>query len=81
MSFSSKDRYNLNIDLRGAKNTVPALLVVGEREERFAAHRAFASRHMPHLEVVALDGGHAVNMDAAVGFNDALVSFIKRHTP
>lgn len=64
-----------------ASNTVPALLVVGEREERFAAHRAFASRHMPHLEVVALDGGHAVNMDAAAGFNDALVSFIKRHTP
>ena len=63
------------------ENTVPSLMVVGEREERFAAHRAFALRHMPHLEVVGLDGGHAVNMDAAEEFNAAVLSFIQRNTP
>jgi hypothetical protein len=30
---------------------------------------------MPMLEVVALDGGHAVNIDAAEGFNTAVVAF------
>jgi hypothetical protein len=57
---------------------VPALLVCGEREERFAPHRAFAEAHMPLLETAALDGGHAVNIDAASAFNDAVVGFFRR---
>lgn len=64
---------------RVAENRVPALLVVGEREKRFAPHRRFAEANMPLLEVVALDGGHAVNLDAADGFNDAVVDFVQRH--
>jgi 3-oxoadipate enol-lactonase len=63
---------------RVATNTVPALLVVGEREERFAAHRRFAERTMPQLEVVGLDAGHAVNLEAPAEFNAALAAFLAR---
>ena len=64
---------------RLAENTVPALLVVGERERGFAALREHAERTMPLLEVVGLEGGHAVNIDAAEGFNRALREFFERH--
>ncbi len=61
---------------RVAENRVPALLVVGEREARFGPHRRFAEQAMPYLEVAALDGGHAVNLENAAGFNRAVASFI-----
>lgn len=57
------------------QNTVPSLLVVGEREERFAAHRRFAEKTMPHLQVVGVDAGHAVNLEAAPEFNEAVADF------
>jgi len=60
---------------RIAGNTVPTMLVVGEREERFAAHRRFAERTMPRLEVVGLDAGHAVNLEEPGGFNTAVTMF------
>jgi pimeloyl-ACP methyl ester carboxylesterase len=66
---------------RISTNRVPTLMVVGEREERFQEHRRFAEASNPQLNVVALDGGHAVNLDAAEGFNTAVVEFLRRHTP
>ena len=63
------------------RNTRPALLIQGRFEKRFAPHRAFAERAMPHLEVVAVDSGHAVNMQAADAFNAAVASFIQAHAP
>jgi len=60
------------------ENTVPALLLVGEREERFAAHRRFAERTIPQLEVVELPAGHAVNLEAPAEFNAALTAFLAR---
>ena len=63
------------------RNTRPALLIQGRFEKRFAPHRAFAERAMPHLEVVAVDSGHAVNMQAADAFNAAAASFIATHAP
>jgi pimeloyl-ACP methyl ester carboxylesterase len=63
---------------RIGENRVPTLLTVGRREQRFEAHRRYAEAHMPQLEVVALDGGHAVNIDAASAFNDAVVAFFRR---
>ena len=63
------------------RNTRPALLIQGRFEKRFAPHRAFAERTMPHLEVVAVDSGHAVNMQAADAFNAAVASFIQAHAP
>jgi pimeloyl-ACP methyl ester carboxylesterase len=64
---------------RVAENAVPALLVVGEREARFAAHRQFAERAMPQLDVVALSAGHAVNLEAAGEFNTAAAAFLTKH--
>ncbi len=63
---------------RVAENDAPALLVVGEREERFASHRRFAEENMPHLKVLGLDAGHAVKHQAAHEFNVAVEEFLKR---
>lgn len=63
-----------------AANARPALLVAGEREESFAAARAYAESEMPLLSVVgAPDAGHAVNSEAADIFNRAVVEFVLRH--
>jgi pimeloyl-ACP methyl ester carboxylesterase len=66
---------------RIAQNIVPTLLVVGEREERFRDHRLFAERTMPMLEVVGLDAGHAVNLEASEEFNRAVTAFFRRYCP
>jgi 2-succinyl-6-hydroxy-2,4-cyclohexadiene-1-carboxylate synthase len=60
---------------RITENRVPTLLVVGERETRFAGHRQYAEAMMPSLTVVGLAAGHAVNIDAAEAFNTALTDF------
>ncbi len=62
-----------------AKLRVPTLLVCGERETGFERYRRYAERTMPQLEVVALDAGHAVNIEASMGFNEAVTQFIQRH--
>ena len=62
---------------RVARNSVPALLVAGDREERFEPQRRFAEETMPLLSVVGLDAGHAVNIDVAGAFNDAVTHFLR----
>jgi pimeloyl-ACP methyl ester carboxylesterase len=66
---------------RVGENSVPALLTVGEREQRFAPYRAFAEASMPLLECIGLDAGHAVNIEAAEAWNRAVVAFLRRHAP
>lgn len=61
------------------RNTKPALLVCGRFEKRFAPHRAHAEAVMPHLDVVEVDTGHAVNMAAADAFNAHVAAFIAAH--
>jgi pimeloyl-ACP methyl ester carboxylesterase len=68
-----------SVRARVDENRVPTLMVVGEREQRFQAHAAYAEATMPLLEVARLDGGHAVNIDAASAFNEAVVAFFRRH--
>ena len=63
---------------RVTENRVPTLLVCGERDRRFEAQRRFAERHLPHLEVVAVDAGHAVNIEAADAFDAAVIDFLER---
>ncbi len=63
---------------RVASNRVPTLLVCGERDTRFEAQRSFAERHLPHLEVVAVDAGHAVNLEASEAFDAAVTRFLGR---
>ena len=56
-----------------------ALLCFGKFEKRFFASKAWAAEHMPRLTVVELDAGHAVNMEDATGFNDAVTAFMDTH--
>jgi pimeloyl-ACP methyl ester carboxylesterase len=58
-------------------NRVPALLVFGSLERRFAEAAAFARESMPELEVVSAPAGHAVNIGAADAFNRAAADFIR----
>ena len=60
---------------------VPTLLVCGENETRFAQHRRFAQDSIPGLEVVDLEAGHAVNAEAAEGFNQAVAAFLSKRAP
>jgi pimeloyl-ACP methyl ester carboxylesterase len=61
------------------KNKVPTLLVCGQREKRFKPLRDYAEARMPLLEIIDLDGGHAVNIDAAEAFNQAVTAFFLRY--
>lgn len=65
---------------RVGENTVPALLVCGTHEKRFASHCVFAEENMAHLEVVKAEAGHAVNIEAAEVFNEAVTKFLSKHT-
>lgn len=58
--------------------TVPSLLVNGVFEKKFQPMRDEALRLLPSLQVVDLEGGHSVNMEAAEGFNGAVASFLGR---
>ena len=59
-------------------NARPALLVNGLKENRFQTHRQFVADHMRQVRIVDLDASHAVNLEAAAAFNQALVEFIKQ---
>jgi pimeloyl-ACP methyl ester carboxylesterase len=69
---------NSSVRERAAENQVPTLLVCGERETRFRPHREFAERTMPHLEVVRIAAGHAVNLEAVEAFDAAVCEFLGR---
>lgn len=62
---------------RIAGNTVPVLLVAGDREEGFRDARSFAEQSIPHLTVLRLDAGHAVNLEAAPAFNATVSEFLR----
>lgn len=64
-----------------ASNPRPALLCFGKHEKRFHPGKAWAEANMARLDIVALDAGHAVNMEDAQGFNVAVCDFIRRFTP
>ena len=68
---------NLSVRERVSENQVPVLLVCGEREKRFAPFRAHAEQFLPHLQVAAADAGHAVNIEAAEHFNQAVAEFMR----
>lgn len=62
-----------------AKNIVPALLVCGKKEKRFEPYREYARTHMPLLDIVDVEAGHAVNIEAAQPFNEAVTAFLGKH--
>ncbi len=66
---------------RAREIEVPTLLVTGERERGFAEARRYAEATIPGIKTVALDAGHAVNLEAAAEFNHAVIDFIKSYVP
>ena len=66
---------------RVAETSVPTLLVAGRREQAFDSARLFAINTIAGLEVVDLDGGHAVNAEASAEFNTAVVDFLRARAP
>jgi len=56
--------------------SVPTLLVNGRHEKKFQPLRDRAAARIPGCRVVDLPGGHAVNIDAAEGFNAAVTRFL-----
>ena len=71
---------NASIRHLASDNSRPALLAHGQLEARFAGSRDWAVAHMPHLTVVDLQAGHAVNMEDSEGFNQVVTAFVEAHT-
>ena len=64
------------IDRLGA-TACPTLLVNGRHEAVFQPLRERLPALLPGCQVVDLNGGHAVNIEAAAGFNEAVPAFIR----
>lgn len=60
------------------KNIIPTLLIVGKYDKPFLPYIEFAQQNIPKLEVLILDGGHAVNLHASERFNIAARDFVRR---
>lgn len=58
--------------------SVPTLLVNGRFEKSFQADRDFAAAEIPDVEIVDLDAGHSVNIEAQRAFDDALIQFARK---
>jgi len=56
--------------------TVPTLLIAGIFDKPFSPLISKFRENMPALNVIELDGGHAVNVDAADRFNESVREFI-----
>jgi len=61
------------------RTKVPTLLIAGRFEKQFKPFINVADELIPNLEILVLDGGHAVNIDAADRFNQAVKEHITKH--
>ncbi len=59
-----------------AELDVPVLLVNGRWESGFRPHVEEARAAISQLQVVDLEGGHAINAEQPEGFNDAVLHFV-----
>lgn len=57
--------------------TVPTLLINGAWEKAFQPVAQKAGELMPAMRRVDLDGGHTINAENPVGFNQAVIDFIR----
>ncbi len=78
-SFRYSSPY-LSVRDEAANTKVPTLLVWGAAEKRFQPNYEFAVANIPDIEVVEVDAGHAVNIEAADIFNDAITEWIQQHS-
>jgi len=60
--------------------TAPGLLVNGLWERPFQPLRDRAANLLPSLEIVDLEGGHSINVEAPAPFNDAVARFAAKYT-
>ena len=59
---------------------IPVLLVQGRWESAFRPFAEEAKTLIERLEVVEIEGGHAINAEQPHAFNEAVVDFISRHS-
>ena len=59
----------------------PILLTNGVYEKSFQDDVAKLRALYPELDTIDLQGGHSVNIEAADGFNEAVIAFLNQHTP
>ena len=59
-----------------SKTQTPTLMIVGRFDRAFAPLSEIAKQLIPGLRVHVFDGGHAVNIDAAEKFNEAVKDFM-----
>lgn len=58
---------------------VPTCMAYGHFEKRFAPLKRYAEETIPNIDVVELDAGHPVNIQAADGFNEHVSAFFRGH--
>jgi len=63
-----------------SKISVPTLLVAGKFDKQFSALVPMVLENTSSIELIELEGGHAVNIDAADRFNKAVRTFILRYS-
>ena len=61
---------------RMAELAMPVLLVNGRWEKAFQEFVEQAEDLIPHLQVVSLEGGHAINAEQPEQFDQAVIKFI-----
>jgi pimeloyl-ACP methyl ester carboxylesterase len=61
------------------KLAMPVRLINGRFERKFQPLVEVALERLPTLDVVHLDGGHAVNIEAPDAYNQAVLDFISSH--
>ncbi|MEZ5661263.1 MAG: alpha/beta hydrolase [Burkholderiaceae bacterium] len=69
-------RPDLSVGDRLQEISCPTMLVNGRFEKRFQPLRDHALERLPGLRVVDLEGGHAINLECAQAFNEAVVPFL-----
>ena len=62
-----------------AELTMPALLINGRWEKAFQATLDEVRDKLGNLEIVDLEGGHAINIEQAAAFDAALLAFAADH--
>ncbi len=60
--------------------TAPTLLVNGRWEKAFQQTLDDVRDTISHIEIVDLEGGHAINIEQAAAFDAAVLAFIDKHS-
>ena len=76
LATSHRDSWR-SVDQMG-ELTIPTLLVNGRWEKAFQKTLDEVRDKIGHVEIVDLEGGHAINIEQAQGFDAALIDFIER---